>query len=96
MYVFYKDMEYLYNIFTLLLMYMSAIFYRVDIMPTKYQDFFLLNPVYVYINYFREIVLNGNIPSIEYHLLCAFYAVVAMGIGAWMYKKNNYKFLYYI
>lgn len=96
LYVFYRDMEYLYNIFTLLLMYMSAIFYRVDIMPAKYQDFFLLNPVYVYINYFREIVLNGNIPSIEYHLLCAFYAVVAMSIGVWMYKKNNYKFLYYI
>ena len=96
LYVFYRDMDYLYNIFTLLLMYMSAIFYRVDIMPAKYQDFFLLNPVYVYINYFREIVLNGNIPSIEYHLLCAFYAVVAMSIGVWMYKKNNYKFLYYI
>lgn len=96
LYVFYRDMEYLYNVFTLLLMYLSAIFYRVDIMAAKYQDFFLLNPVYVYINYFREIVLNGNIPSVEYHMLCAFYAITVMVIGAWMYKKYNYKFLYYI
>lgn len=96
LYVFYRDMSYLYDIFTMLLMYMSAIFYTVDIMPEKYQNLFLLNPVYVYIKYFREVVLNGNIPSLELHLLCGLYALAAILAGAWMYKKNNYKFLYYV
>ena len=96
LFVFYRDMSYLYDVFTMLLMYMSAIFYNIDIMPLQYQKLFLLNPIYVYIKYFRDVVLQGDIPSFEIHLLCAFYAIVALLAGAWIYKKNNYKFLYYV
>lgn len=96
LFVFFRDMSYLYDIFTMLLMYLSAIFYTVDIMPEKYQTMFLLNPVYVYIRYFRTVVLDGQVPSFELHLLGAFYAVMAILVGAWVYKKYNYKFLYYV
>ncbi len=96
LFVFFRDMSYLYDIFTMLLMYLSAIFYTVDIMPEKYQTMFLLNPVYVYIKYFRTVVLDGQVPSFELHLLGAFYAVMAILVGAWVYKKYNYKFLYYV
>lgn len=96
LFVFFRDMSYLYDIFTMLLMYLSAIFYTVDIMPEKYQTMFFLNPVYVYIKYFRTVVLDGQVPSFELHLLGAFYAVMAILVGAWIYKKFNYKFLYYV
>ena len=96
LFVFFRDMTYLYNIFTMLLMYMSAIFYQITIVPEKYRVFFYLNPVYCYIEYFRTIVLEGKIPSLEYHGLCAFYAIVFLVIGGWMYKKYNRKFLYYL
>ncbi len=96
LFVFYRDINYLYNIFTRLLMYMSAIFYQITIVPAKFRFFFYLNPIYCYIEYFRKIVLESKIPSLEYHLLCIFYAVFLIGIGGWMYKKYNRKFLYYL
>lgn len=96
LFVFYRDINYLYNIFTLLLMYSSAIFYQITIVPAKFRMFFYLNPVYCYIEYFRKIVLESKVPSIEYHLLCAFYALFFIAIGSWMYKKFNRKFLYYM
>lgn len=96
LFVFFRDMSYLYDIFTMLTMYLSAIFYTVDIIPEKYQIMFLLNPVYVYIKYFRIVVLDGQLPSFELHVLCVFYAITALLVGAWMYKKYNYKFLYYV
>lgn len=96
LYVFYRDINYLYDIFTLLVMYCSAIFYNVDVLPAKYQGLFMLNPIYVYIKYFRTVVLHGQIPSFEHHLLCAFYAIIALCIGGWIYKKYNHKFLYYV
>ena len=46
LFVFYRDIGYLYDVFTLLVMYCSAIFYNVDVLPTKYQGLFMLNPVY--------------------------------------------------
>ena len=96
LFVFYRDISYLYDVFTLLVMYCSAIFYNVDVLSTKYQGLFMLNPVYTYIKYFRTVVLQGELPSIEHHLLCAFYAILALAIGSWIYKKYNHTFLYYV
>lgn len=96
LFVFFRDIGYLYSILTMLMMYASAIFYSVDILPAAYQPLFLGNPIYVYIKYFREIVIDSQIPSLEYHLLCAFYAALVLFIGGFIYKKYNHKFLYYI
>lgn len=96
LYLMFRDMKYLYDIFTLLLMYVSAIFYSIDAYSLEAQYLFYLNPVYVYIRYFRKIILEGDIPQFSFHLLAAGYAIAALVIGALIYKKKNYKFLYYI
>lgn len=96
LYLMFRDMKYLYDIFTLLLMYLSAIFYSIDAYSQEVQYLFYLNPIYVYIRYFRKIILEGTIPKFSFHLLALAYAVVALIIGAVIYKKKNYKFLYYI
>lgn len=96
LFVFFRDIGYLYRIMTMLIMYASAIFYGVDILPEKLQPLFLCNPIYVYIKYFRSIVIDSQIPSLEYHALCAFYALFVLVIGGFIYKKYNHKFLYYV
>lgn len=96
LFVIFKDIQYLYDIFTQLLMYLSAIFYTVSVYPEKIQKLFYLNPVYVYITYFRRIVIDGVIPGAAYHLLCIGYAAAVLIIGMAIYKKYNYKFMYYI
>ena len=95
LYVFFRDVKYLYSVFLTLLTYVSAIFYTVDQFPGKVQDLFLLNPVYVIIKYIRMIVIDGTIPSLQYHGLCLFYAVIFALIGAFFYKRYNRKFVYY-
>ena len=57
---------------------------------------FSLNPVYRYIDYFREIVLGGVVPSLETHLVLAGFALAALLAGVFMYKHYNTKFLYYV
>lgn len=96
MFVFFRDTTYLYEVFLTLLTYLSAIFYQIDGFSPTVQQLFLLNPVFCYIKYFRLVVIDGAIPSLGYHLLCAFYAAFALLFGFWVYKKNNHKFLYYV
>ncbi len=97
LFVFFKDIQYLYDIFTLALMYFTPIFYQVSIFEgSRVADLLYINPLFLYINYVREVVLYGNIPSLTYHLGCIVYALVILRIGAWMYKKYNYMFLYYV
>ena len=96
MFVFFRDIGYLYDVFTMLLMYMSAIFYDVESFPEEFQRLFLLNPVYCCIKYVRVIVVEGNIPSLQFHFLCLFYALLFLIIGGIIYKKKNHQFLYYV
>ena len=100
MFIFFRDIQYLWGVFLTLLMYLSAIFYN-PIQFGAWEKFFLLNPVYVYIKYFRHVVIGINgappmLPSVEYHLLALGYAIAVFFIGLLIYKKMNHKFLYYV
>ena len=96
LFVFFRDIQYLWSVFTQLLMYVSAIFYTIDGYPPMVQNLFLANPIYLFIRYFRKIVIEATIPSLWFHLLMLFDVIVVLAIGCWMYKKYNHKFLYYV
>ena len=96
LFVFFRDTSYLYDVFTTLLMYASCIFYTVDGFSPVVQKLFLCNPLYCYIRYFRTVMLEGALPNLWLHLLCAFYAAAVLALGSLIYQKNNHKFLYYV
>ena len=95
-YVFFRDMQYLYSLLLQLFMYGSAIFYSIDILPSTMRYIFFFNPIYVYISYIRESVIYNSIPNLTLTILCLFYAGIALILGVFLYRKYNYKFIYYI
>ena len=96
LYVFFRDTEYLYSVFLRLLMYCSAIFYTVENYGPRIQRIFLVNPVYLFIKYFRNIIIGPGIPSLEFHLLMLGHTVVFFALGCFLYRKYNTRFLYYV
>lgn len=96
LFIFFRDIQYLYRILTQMIMYSSAIFYNINIVPEGIRPFFYLNPIYDCIEYFRWIVIGGEIPGIGLHLVLAFYAIALFSLGCYIYKKYNYRFLYYV
>ena len=96
LFMFFRAIQYLWVVFTQLLMYMSAIFYTIERYSYTAQCLFLLNPVYLFIRYFRKIVIEATIPSVWFHLLMLADVAIALGLGCWMYKKYNTRFLYYV
>lgn len=96
LFIFFRDIQYLWSIFTMLLMYMSAIFYTIDSYSPMVRNLFLLNPVYLFIRYFRKIVIEATTPTVWFHLLMMADVLVVLVVGGWMYKKYNTRFLYYV
>lgn len=96
LFIFFKDIAYIYRLFTQVVMYGSAIFYDIRITPEYLQPLFYANPIFVSITYFRSIVIFNEIPDIWLHGLLGGYAIFLFGFGCWMYKKYNYQFLYYL
>ena len=52
--------------------------------------------MYLFIRYFRKIVIDATIPTIWFHLLMLADVAIVLVIGCWMYKKYNTRFLYYV
>ena len=96
LYVFFKDMQYLWGILCQLIMWLSAIFYSISGFTEAGQKAFLLNPLYLFIRYFRKIVIDGTIPTPQFHLLMLADAMIAVAVGLWIYKRYNTEFLYYV
>ena len=96
LFVFFKDTQYLYDIFAMMLMWLSAIFYPIYTFSPAVQRLFLLNPIFAHIHYFRLVVLYGTVPSINVHLICALYALTALAAGCWIYKRYNYRFIFHL
>ena len=53
------------------------------------RNLFLLNPVYLFIRYFRKIVIEATIPTIWFHLLMAADVIIVLGIGCWIYNPSK-------
>ena len=95
LFVYFKDIQYLWTVFTRVLMYFCALFYKIDRFSPTEQKLFYVNPVFCYIEYFREIAIYNTIPSLKLHLLCAAYAIILFIIGKLVFKFNEDKFAYY-
>lgn len=94
-FVFFKDTQYLYGIFTQILMYFSAIFYKITIFPESSQKFFYLNPLYCYISYFRTIIIDNSVPELKVQILGVVYALIVLGIGYIVQKRSSNKYIFY-
>ena len=90
---YFSDVGYLYSIFTLLLMYASALFYPMDIVPSNIQMIFTLNPLYIVISCFRDTVMYGVFPDISSLLYLSIFSLMAFAIGFLLFRIHEKKLI---
>ena len=88
---YFSDIGYLYNVFTLILMYASALFYPMEIVPAQVQIIFTLNPVYSAISCFRECVMYGVPPTASTLYYLAAFAFTVFGVGILLFNIYDKK-----
>lgn len=94
--VFFRDIAHLYSVVTLLWMYLTPIFYPASILKDKASFALVLNPMYHYISYLRDIILYGQTPSIQENITCFFIGFVFLVLGLTVFYKKQDKFILYI
>lgn len=93
---FFKDLQYLYGIFTTLWMWISCIFYPVSVIPATYRFIFDLNPALHFINIMRAICHEGTMPSEKSLIIATCYSALMLAMGISVFKHNENKFILYI
>jgi len=92
--VFFRDLTYLYGIFTLLLMYLTPLFWPVSMLDPDgiLVNIIGLNPIFQYVLYFRNLALWGTIPDLWANMVCIGYALLAFcgGTAVFMRQQDRY------
>lgn len=96
LFVFFRDLQYLWSVATRLILYGSAIFYMTDRFSPRMQLIFRCNPVYDHIAFVRKIVLTNTLPDPGDFAVLAGFAAGALLVGGWLYKRHNTEFLYHV
>ena len=102
--VFFKDVENLYDVFCLLLFYLTPIVYhqsRLGFVEGSIQLRILkINPLYGLVSMFRAAVIWGNEFSKNWDMVLMYYtaafAVVTVIVGFWLFYRNQDKFILHI
>lgn len=95
--VFFRDIQYIYNAFITAWMYLTPMFYPIEMLPETLRKLVMtFNPMYFYITQFRQIVLNGQMPDAYLIAAGSGAAVLMLVIGTWAFLKTQDKFILYI
>lgn len=97
--VFFKDIEYLYEVFCMLLFYMTPIFYQVEQLNIASKFFkmaLMANPLYSITQMFRSCVLYGEMFNINHLLYSSAFALVVLVVGLFVFYKKQDKFILHI
>lgn len=94
--VFFRDLQYLYGIFTLLLMYLTPIFYPIDIIPEKFIAIMGFNPLYHFVDYFRDLALRGTVPDMWSNIVCMGFSLAALCFGIYIFMSQQEKYIMYL
>ena len=100
--VFFRDVEYLWDVLLMLIMYCSAIFYFPDRLGSEMvKKVIQLNPLYCIIENFRHVILVGeSIFSSPQEIFMLVYSgvfsLIALVIGIIVFKKNQDKFVLHL
>lgn len=91
--VFFRDMEYLWGVVLTLIMYCSAIFYEPQrVLKNGFGWILTINPLYAVIINFRNAVFGSpmDMGALAYS---AGFSVAALGLGVFLFYKNQDKFI---
>ena len=91
--VFFRDLEYLYDVVLMLVMYCSAIFYTTDTFADWKLRLIKMNPIFGCIENFRRSILEGANLDMVLLYYTAGLSILSVIIGLYVFYKNQDKFI---
>lgn len=94
--VFFRDVMHLWGVFLTAWMYMTPLFYSVNILPEWMQSLMRFNPMYLYITFIRRILLWRMDPGLLVHGGCIGFALASLALGYFVFHKTEDRFILFI
>jgi ABC-type polysaccharide/polyol phosphate export permease len=93
LYVYFRDLPYLYEVLTFVIYMTTPVFYPASFVPANVRAYLQLNPVAVIVESLRNIVLQPALPSAHDVFLPVVTGVVALAVGVAVFAPLRRDFL---
>lgn len=94
--VFFRDIQFLWSVFTMIWMYLTPIFYPASILPENLSWVLDVNPLNYFIKFARTCIIDGISPEPIVYFQCGLMALCSMIVGAFVFHKSQDKFVLYL
>ena len=83
----YRDVQYLFQLALSLWFYLTPVIYPVELFPEQFRWIFALNPMAVFINAYRQVLLGGDVFNITSFLIGLIVSLVLLVVSYAIFKK---------
>ena len=93
---FFQDTQFLWNVISMIWMYLTPIFYPESIIPQNMLGIYRMNPLYLYITFARTSIIGGVSPEPMMYLKCIVSAGITLLLGTAVFRKYQDRFILYL
>lgn len=94
--VFFRDVQFLWGVLSMIWMYLTPIFYPSSILPPEVEWVLNVNPLYYFITFARTCLMDGISPEPIVYIQCALMALGTLLVGALVFRKVQDRFVLYL
>jgi ABC-2 type transport system permease protein len=94
--IFFTDIVEMITVVLSVLMYLTPIFYPKEIVPQKMRWIVRFNPLRSILEVFRDPIYYGKVPPWSHLTVSCLIVLVALGVGAWAFRKSSDRIPFYI
>lgn len=94
--VFFRDTQFLWGILITVWNFLTPIFYPETIIPAAFRTVYHMNPLYQIVYFMRCITVGGVSPTPLTYLYCCLAAFIPLGLGLYIFRKQQDRFVIYL
>jgi lipopolysaccharide transport system permease protein len=91
-YIYFRDLNQIWDVLTNILMYTSPIIYPMSVVPEYLVKYYILNPITGFVFIYRDVMINGHLPALNNLLVVAIFTAIMLFIGNLIFNKLQRRF----
>jgi ABC-type polysaccharide/polyol phosphate export permease len=92
LHTYFRDMDYLWSIILRLTIFVTPVFFSIDMVGGKQKIFLLLNPMLYILNVARAIIAQRQISSMRDMIIAILISIIIFIVGIMMFRKSSKRF----
>lgn len=84
----FRDLQHIWEIFTLILFYLTPIIYPLSFIKGKFSLFIYMNPLTHILTFGRDILIYGKFSSFRSTIIILFLSIIFLFLGVFFFQKN--------